>query len=161
LFCQGAFFTPGLLIFDFPSHVYEKILLLAVFAMACVLNSRANTITFINMTGCVYTYHVVGVDPATPTSMFASVPISIPPAATAFPVPSSLPGLSTLPATVYYYFVRGWVNASPTVAANVGNFPASGFPKAIVLPANNCHPQPSNISFNGNSTGGNVVVLIF
>jgi hypothetical protein len=139
----------------------KKIFLMAALALGFAVNSQANTFTFINMTGCTYTYHVAGVDPVTST-MFTSSPVSVPPGTLAFPVPSSLPGVSPLSATVNYYYVRGWVNSSPmTVSANVGNFPTQGFPPNNTVPANNCHPQISNISFNGNSTGSNVVVLIF
>lgn len=138
----------------------KKMLLLAALVL-CAFYSKANTFFFINLTGCTYTYHVAGVDPANPTVMFASSPISVPPGTWSFPTPSSLPGLSGLPATVHYYFVRGWVNSLPSsFAANVGNFPSWGFPTSITIPPTSCQPQGNGVYFNGNSTGGNVVVLI-
>lgn len=141
----------------------KKFFLSAFFAVACVLTSQANTFTFINLSACVYTYHVAGVDPANPNLVFASNPVNVPPGNTVFNQPSDLPGLPSLPATVYYYFVRGWVNASPvSYSANVGNFPTQGFPTSNTVPALPCNSNNGNtITWNGNSTGGNVVVLIF
>lgn len=129
--------------------------------MACAFGSQANTFTFINLSGCVYTYHVAGADPATPNTVFASQPVTVPPGTTAFNQPSDLPGMASLPATVYYYFVRGWVNATPTsYSANVGSYP--GFTSPVTVPALPCNSNAgSTVNWNGNTTGGNVVVLIF
>ena len=152
---------PGYQIFDLQKNRSMKKMLLFAALVLCGLYSKANTLYFINMTGCTYTYHVTGVDPANPTVMFTSTPISVPPGTSPYLTPSSLPGLSGLPATVHYYFVRGWVNSSPsTFPANVGNFPTWGFPTSTTIPPTNCQPQGNSVYFNGNSTGGNVVVLI-
>lgn len=152
---------PAYRTFGVQKNCFMKKMLLLAALVFCAFYSKANTFYFINMTGCTYTYHVVGVDPANPTVMFTSAPISVPPGTWPYLTPSSLPGLSGLPATVHYYFVRGWVNSSPaTIAANVGNFPSLGFPTSTTIPPTNCHPQGNGVYFNGNSTGGNVVVLI-
>ena len=139
----------------------KRILFLAVFALALTWNARANTITFINMTNCSYTYHAVFVDPANPTIMLASNAIIVPPMTTLpFATPSSLPPGTTLPATVHYWGVRGWVNVSPTISANVGGSTVLGFPASVQVPPTPCWPQGNWVYFNGNTIGGNVVILI-
>lgn len=139
----------------------KRFLFMAIFALAFTWNARANTITFINMTNCSYTYHVVFVDPANPTFMLASSAIIVPPMTTLpFATPSSLPPGVALPATVYYYGVRGWVNVSPTISANVGGAAVLGFPASVIIPPTPCQPLGNSVYYNGNPMGGNVVILI-
>ena len=139
----------------------KRILFLAALAMAFACNAFANTIAFVNMTNCSYTYHVVYVDPANPTLMRASTAIFVPPMTTiSFPTPSSLPPGTALPAIVHYWGVRGWVNVSPTISANVGGSATLGFPLSVQVPSTPCWPQGNWVYFNGNSIGGNVVILI-
>jgi hypothetical protein len=76
-----------------------------------------------------------------------------------FPTPSSLPGLTTLPATVDYHLVRGWVNATPGYTANAGDGTSSSFITPVSTPAIPCNNnQGSNISWN--ASNGNIVVPI-
>lgn len=137
----------------------KKLLLSAVTMVGLALNSQANTITFINTTACTYSLEIAGVDQGT-SSFFASPIIVIPVGTTAYPTPSSIPGLPTLSGTVNFHYVKGWVNSTPGNGFAVGNLPV-GIQTSAILPASACYPQGGNgIYFNGNSTGGNVVVLI-
>lgn len=139
----------------------KRLLSLVVFTLAFAWNAQANSIAFINMTNCTYTYHVVYVDPANPTVMLASAAILVPAMTTlSFPTPSSLPPGTALPAVVHYWGVRGWVNVSPTISANVGGPSPLGFPSSVQIPSTPCFPQGNWVYFNGNTTGGNVVILI-
>ena len=137
----------------------KKILLIAVTLVSLAFNSQANSITFINMTGCTYSLEIAGVDQAS-SAFFASPIITIPLGTVTYPTPSSIPGLSGLSAVANFWYVKGWVNSTPSNGFAVGNLPV-GIPTSAILPATACYPQGGNgIYFNGNSTGGNVVVLI-
>jgi hypothetical protein len=138
----------------------KKIFLMAALAVGCVLNSQANTFTFLNLSGCTFTYHVAGDNPSTPGIGFASSPITVPPGNMVFPTPSSLPGLATLPATVNYHMVRGWVNSTPTYTANAGDGTVPSFTTPVSIPSLPCNnSQGGSVSWN--ASNGNIVVLMF
>lgn len=137
----------------------KKIILIAIALAGLTINSQANSFTYINMTGCTYTLEIAGVDQA--TSTFFSSPFTlVPVGTTVYSTPSSIPGLPWLSGTVNFHYVKGWINSTPGVSFVVGNLPAT-VTTSTVLPATTCYPQGGNtVYFNGNSTGGNVVVLI-
>lgn len=141
----------------------KKLLLLAALAMGCAMTSKANTFSIYNMTsGCTFSYFVVATDPGNTTTTYTSTQINVPPGTTTFSTPSSIPGYTGAPATVNYLFARGWVNGPPNISANVGNFPTQGFPTSQTLTSLGCNGGNTTlVNWNGNSTGGNVVILIF
>lgn len=136
----------------------KRIILFAIVALGLGFTCQANTFTIINMTGCTTSLEIRGVNPLT-SLMFSSTPITAPPGTITYPAPSAIPGLSTLPATVYFYYAKGYI-VSATAGYAVGNLPAGMVPNAV-LPSVPCQVQGINVSFNGNSTGGNVVLLLF
>lgn len=136
----------------------KRILLSAVIALGFGVTCQANTFTILNMTGCTTSVEIRGVDPVTSLG-FSSTPITAPPGTIAYPTPSSIPGLSTLSGTVNFYYAKGYI-VSAAAGYAVGNLPVGMLPSAT-LPSVPCQVQGISVFFNGNSTGGNVVLLLF
>lgn len=144
--------------FEFhKNHFMKRIILAAVLTIGFGLTSRANSFTIINMTGCTTSLEIRGVNPLT-SLMFSSTAITALPGTVTFPVPSSIPGLSTMPGTVNFYYAKGGI-LSTSFGYAVGNLPAGMLPSASI-PSTPCQQAGINIFFNGNSTGGNVVLLL-
>lgn len=141
----------------------KKALLTLMCSAVTLLAARANWITQTNLTNCncAFSFHGFG-DPSVPGTDYASPDITVTPGITVCASPSVLSGLSKLPATAIFTYIKGGVLA-----------PLAGIGLAcgdVSVPAPQSMPAPATaIPCNGNmpvtaswqqNAAGKVIVLI-
>lgn len=141
-----------------------------ILMMACCLFAAfqgfSNTITFLNYTNCNFTYSLRGLaTPPTGSSYYESPMVTIPTGTTFYASPAAVPGMSSLPATATFNFIKGYSLSTPTTCDGSVGGTGWGVPQSLNTATQNCFPTCNNsaaytVTWNTNSAG-NVVVLIF
>ncbi len=141
----------------------KKALLTLMCSVGTFMAVQANSITPVNLTNCNCAFSFRGFgDPSVPSTYYESQDITVVPGTTVYAAPSVLPGLTGLPATANFTYIKGGVLAPVAgigLACGDASSPApqSMTTTATAIPCNGNMPVTASWQQNA---AGNIIVLI-